>query len=157
MGTFSNKADLELTDDGVRVRTEGTGKKFVEEVQQITFSGDYALKSGQEITYITERCVFRLTPEGLMITEIAKGIDLEKRPAAVGQAAADLCLRTVLHRHRHRLFRQIRPRRQPRGLSGERPVSDRSGSRSARNPFQSRQLDHRRLLRVYPHADRDAG
>ena len=78
MGTFSNKADLELTDDGVRVRAEGTGRKFVEEVQQITFSGEYALKNGQEITYLTERCVFRLTPEGLMITEIAEGIDLER-------------------------------------------------------------------------------
>ena len=78
MGTFSNKAELELTGDGVRVRAEGTGKKFVEEVQQITFSGDYALKNGQEITYITERCVFKLTPEGLMITEIAKGIDLTR-------------------------------------------------------------------------------
>jgi len=77
MGTFSNKADLELTDDGIRVRAEGTGTKFVEDVQQITFSGDYALKNGQEITYLTERCVFKLTPGGLMITEIAKGIDLE--------------------------------------------------------------------------------
>ena len=78
MGTFSNKAELELTTDGVRVLREGTGRKFVEEVQQITFSGDYALKNGQEISYLTERCVFRLTPEGLMITEIAKGVDLEK-------------------------------------------------------------------------------
>lgn len=78
MGTFTNKADLELTGDGVVVRSEGSGMKFVDEVQQITFSGDYALKNGQEITYITERCVFRLTPDGLMITEIAKGIDLQK-------------------------------------------------------------------------------
>ena len=77
MGTFSNKAELTLTDDGVKVIREGSGQKFVEEVQQITFSGDYALKNGQEITYITERCVFKLTPDGLMITEIAKGIDLE--------------------------------------------------------------------------------
>ena len=78
MGTFTNKADLELTGDGVRVRAEGSGMKFVEEVQQITFSGKYAMESGQEITYITERCVFMLTPDGLMITEIARGIDLER-------------------------------------------------------------------------------
>ena len=78
MGTFANKAELELTDGGVKVLAEGRGHKFVNEVQQITFSGEYAAKSGQDITYITERCVFKLTKEGLMITEIAKGIDLEK-------------------------------------------------------------------------------
>jgi propionate CoA-transferase len=77
MGTFSNKADLELTDDGVKILKEGSGQKFVDEVQQITFSGKYAMEHGQEITYITERCVFKLTPDGLMITEIAKGVDLE--------------------------------------------------------------------------------
>ena len=78
MGTFANKAELELTGDGVKVLAEGKGRKFVNDVQQITFSGDYAVKNGQEITYITERCVFKLTPDGLMITEIANGIDLEK-------------------------------------------------------------------------------
>ena len=78
MGTFSNKAELELANGGVIVKSEGIGRKFVKEVQQITFSGDYALKSGQEITYFTERCVFKLTPDGLMVTEIAKGIDLDK-------------------------------------------------------------------------------
>lgn len=57
---------------------EGKGQKFVSEVQQITFSGDYAAKSGQDVTYLTERCVFKLTPDGLMLTEIAKGIDLER-------------------------------------------------------------------------------
>lgn len=78
MGTFSNKAELAFTENGIRVLAEGKGHKFVNDVQQITFSGDYALKSGQEIYYLTERCVFKLTPDGLMITEIAEGIDLEK-------------------------------------------------------------------------------
>ncbi len=78
MGTFMNKAELEMADGGLRVVSEGKGMKFVDQVQQITFSGDYAVKSGQEICYLTERCVFRLTAEGLMLTEVAKGVDVEK-------------------------------------------------------------------------------
>ena len=78
MGTFGNKAELKIGNGGIEVLSEGKGMKFVDEVQQITFSGDYAVKSGQEICYLTERCVFRLTPDGLMITEIARGVDLEK-------------------------------------------------------------------------------
>ena len=77
MGTFMNKAELEMVDGGLKISAEGKGMKFVNDVQQITFSGDYAVKSGQEIYYLTERCVFKLTADGLMITEIAKGIDLE--------------------------------------------------------------------------------
>lgn len=78
MGTFANKAELSIGNGGVQVLAEGKGKKFVDEVQQITFSGDYAAKTGQDVTYLTERCVFKLTPNGLMLTEIAKGIDLER-------------------------------------------------------------------------------
>lgn len=78
MGTFTNKAVLETADGGLRIVTEGGGKKFVKDVQQITFSGDYAVKAGQEIYYLTERCVFKLTAHGLLLTEIAKGVDLEK-------------------------------------------------------------------------------
>lgn len=78
MGTFTNKAVLETEGGGLRIVTEGGGRKFVKDVQQITFSGSYAVKAGQEIYYLTERCVFKLTAEGLMLTEIAKGVDMEK-------------------------------------------------------------------------------
>jgi len=53
-------------------------QKFVEEVEQITFSGDYALQKGTEVVYITERAVFKLTPEGLALTEVAPGIDIQR-------------------------------------------------------------------------------
>ncbi len=52
--------------------------KFLTEVQQRTFSGEYAAESGQSVLYVTERCVFELTPKGLELMEIAPGVDLEK-------------------------------------------------------------------------------
>ena len=79
MGNFcAGDAEIELTDGGIKVCKDGNGVKFVKAVQQITFSGEYAIKSGQEIMYITERAVFELTPEGLLLTEIAPGIDLQR-------------------------------------------------------------------------------
>ena len=53
-------------------------KKFVREVEHRTFSGSYAVKRGQPVLYVTERCVFELTPEGLELVEIAPGIDIER-------------------------------------------------------------------------------
>jgi len=52
--------------------------KFVSDVQQISFSAHQALKDGRPVIYVTERAVFRLTEDGLELTEIAPGIDLER-------------------------------------------------------------------------------
>jgi propionate CoA-transferase len=79
MGNFTaGKADIEITGSGLKIHKDSDSIKFVKEVQQITFSGEYAIQSGQEVMYITERAVFRLSPEGLVLTEIAPGVDLKK-------------------------------------------------------------------------------
>ena len=53
-------------------------KKFVKNVEQVTFSAEYARESGQQVMYITERAVFKLTDEGVELTEIAPGYDFQK-------------------------------------------------------------------------------
>ena len=62
----------------VRIESEGTMRKFVGKVNQITFSAKYARRSSQPVLYITERAVFCLKDDGLHLTEIAPGVDLEK-------------------------------------------------------------------------------
>ncbi|MCL2409016.1 MAG: 3-oxoacid CoA-transferase [Oscillospiraceae bacterium] len=81
MGNFTAgkpKPDIEITGSGINIKQDGADLKYVKNVQQITFSGEYAVKSGQEVMYISERAVFKLTPDGLMLVEIAPGVDLEK-------------------------------------------------------------------------------
>jgi propionate CoA-transferase len=60
------------------IENEGKSKKFIKDVEQITFSGDYAKDVKQIVLYITERAVFRLTSAGVELEEIAPGVDLQK-------------------------------------------------------------------------------
>jgi len=62
----------------LKILQEGKVKKFVDKVQQITFSAEYACEKGTPVTYITERCVFKLEKDGLHLTEVAPGIDIDK-------------------------------------------------------------------------------
>ena len=79
MGTFTaGHLNEEIKDGKVNIINEGTTKKFVKKVQQITFSAKNAIKNKQDILYVTERAVFKLTENGLELIEIAPGIDLEK-------------------------------------------------------------------------------
>ena len=78
-GTFTAGGLKEEVKDGKLVITnEGRNKKFLNQVEQVTFSGAYANAVGQPVLYVTERAVFKLTPEGLELIEVAPGIDIEK-------------------------------------------------------------------------------
>jgi len=78
-GTFVyGGLEIEINNGNVVIKKEGSHKKFLKKVEQITFSGKYATLNKQNILYITERAVFKLTAKGLMLIEIAPGIDIEK-------------------------------------------------------------------------------
>ena len=103
-GQFTaGKTDIECTGDGLRINRDGA-VKFVDKVQQITFSADYARKAGQEIMYITERAVFRLCDEGIELIEIAPGVDLEKD--VLGKMAFKPKISPELKRMDARLFNE---------------------------------------------------
>lgn len=70
--------EVAIENGKLRIVTEGKAKKFLNQVNQITFSGRYARQKGQPVIFVTERAVFELKKEGLVLTEIAPGIDLEK-------------------------------------------------------------------------------
>ena len=79
VGTFTaGKLQLAIEDGRLRIVKDGNLKKFVLEVEHRTFSGSYAVKRGQPVLYVTERCVFELTGEGLELIEVAPGIDIER-------------------------------------------------------------------------------
>ncbi len=64
-------------------------KKLVREVEQVSFSGRRAVAQGQDVTYVTERCVMKLTPEGIVVTEIAPGVDLQAQYSGSIGVSAD--------------------------------------------------------------------
>jgi propionate CoA-transferase len=79
VGTFTaGDLKVEIRDGAMHIAREGGACKFVEEVEHRTYSGVHAAQRGQVALYITERCVFQLTPAGLEVIEIAPGIDLER-------------------------------------------------------------------------------
>ncbi|MBE5868636.1 MAG: 3-oxoacid CoA-transferase [Lachnospiraceae bacterium] len=78
-GTFTaGGLEVAVNTDGITILQEGRSKKFLQQVEQITFSGAYAKQAGQTVLYITERAVLELTSEGIELREIAPGVDLEK-------------------------------------------------------------------------------
>jgi len=68
---------LDVSDGKLQVLKEGKFPKFVKDVEHVTFSGRMAKLRGQDVTYITERCVLKLVDGHLTVTEIAPGIDLK--------------------------------------------------------------------------------
>jgi propionate CoA-transferase len=78
-GTFTaGGLEVAVEDGKLRIVKEGRAKKFVKQVEQVTFSGQYAAEKGQPVIYVTERCVFQLTDHGLELIEVAPGIDIER-------------------------------------------------------------------------------
>jgi propionate CoA-transferase len=79
VGTFTaGGLKVSITDGKLTILEEGCERKFLDHVEQVTFSGKYAAAAKKPVLYITERCVFSLVEEGLELIEIAPGIDLEK-------------------------------------------------------------------------------
>jgi propionate CoA-transferase len=78
MATFTPGAQVTIGDGRLHVVADTATPRFVRRLQQRTFSGAYARHRGQQVHYITERAVFRLTDDGLLLTEIAPGADLER-------------------------------------------------------------------------------
>lgn len=78
-GTFTASGLCERVEDGkLVIEQEGKAKKFKKAVEQITFSGQYAIKNKQNVLVVTERAVFKLTEKGLQLIEIAPGTDIQK-------------------------------------------------------------------------------
>jgi propionate CoA-transferase len=77
-GGFAAKSEQELKDGRLNIRNPGKFKKFVKQVEQVTFNGKYAQQKAQEVMIVTERAVFRIVADGIQLTEIAPGVDLKR-------------------------------------------------------------------------------
>ncbi len=87
-GMFNAGAKMHVADGALVIDREGKIAKFVDKVDQVSFSGRRAVAQGQDITYVTERCVIKLQAQGLVVTEIAPGVDLQRD--VLDQAATQL-------------------------------------------------------------------
>lgn len=77
-GTFDTKgARASVTPGGLRIERAGDVRKLVRRVDQITYSGSQALARGHEAVFVTERAVFELSRDGMVLTEVAPGVDVQ--------------------------------------------------------------------------------
>jgi len=78
-GTFTTGGlEVKVENGKLNILREGKSKKFIKQVEQITFNGAYAAESGQPVLYVTERCVFRRGRDGMELIEVAPGIDVDR-------------------------------------------------------------------------------
>jgi propionate CoA-transferase len=103
-GTLTGGSDVSVGHDGIAIRREGSVRKFVPKVGQISYNGRYGQGRGQDVLFVTERAVFRMTPEGLRLTEIAPGVSPERDvleqigfPVAVAPDLAPMDMRLFRH------------------------------------------------------------
>jgi propionate CoA-transferase len=110
--------ELDIARGKLKIRKDGKFAKFVPQVEHVTFSGRRARSQNQDVTYVTERCVLRLLDQGLTVTEIAPGVELERDVLA--QAGIDLKVAPDLKTMDERLFHEapmgleLQPRRRAR-------------------------------------------
>lgn len=103
-GNFNAGAKMRLEDGRLVIDTEGKIAKFVDAVDQVSFSGARAQVQGQDVTYVTERCVIRLIDGQLVVTEVAPGLDVQRD--ILEQAATELVLADDLALMDEALFRE---------------------------------------------------
>lgn len=109
-GMFNAGAKLDIANGRLSIEKDGKLRKLVKAVEHVTFSGPRAIKQGQDITYVTERAVMKLTAEGILLTEIAPGADLQTH--ILDQAEFPLIVSPQLKTMDARLFGE-----EPIGLS----------------------------------------
>jgi propionate CoA-transferase len=76
-GFYNAGAKMDVANGKLRIEKEGKIKKLVKACEQITFSGRRGVAQKQDVTYVTERAVLKLAPEGIIVTEIAPGVELQ--------------------------------------------------------------------------------
>lgn len=128
MGTMVAGAKLAVGGGQLQIVSEGKSPKFVAEVEHVTFSGDYARQNHQLIYYLTERALFRLGPHGLILEELAPGLDLER------DVLAQMAFRPEISPHLRTMDSKLFCP-EPLGLAraSERSLSDRLEYRDSEN------------------------
>ncbi len=111
-GNFNAGAKMRIDHGQLVIEREGKIAKIVEAVEQVSFSGKRAIEQGQDVTYVTERCVLKLLHGGLTVTEIAPGVDLQRD--VLDQAGTALIVADNLRKMDASLFHDL-----PMGLSLE--------------------------------------
>jgi len=128
LGTFTaGGLEVRVEDGRLSIVKEGRFKKFVPKVQQVTFSGELAAERGKRVMFITERAVLAITREGLVVTEIAPGVDLERD--VLGQMAFRPRIAPDLKKMDTRIFRP-----EVMGLGREMSGEPRASSRDEQEP-----------------------
>jgi acyl CoA:acetate/3-ketoacid CoA transferase len=76
-GFYNAGAKMDVAGGKLRIDKEGKVRKLVKALDQVSFSGRRGKEQGQEVTYVTERCVLKLARDGIVVTEIAPGVELQ--------------------------------------------------------------------------------
>lgn len=78
-GTFTaGGLDIAWPGGRTEIRREGKHRKFIGDVEQLSYNGGYGHERGQEVLYVTERAVFRRAADGIELLEVAPGIDVDR-------------------------------------------------------------------------------